>query len=180
MAEKLRSCIGTRGSCSKVRNSSEALPYETAQRGHQEKFLAVGCCGPVHYTQEPGARAAMHTAATCRGQDSPTEENFLLLQCLSSALYRPLSILPANKGKIVSRRTQQSRQCTGDLKLRGRKLITSTHWPPCGEPSRRGANKPVRRYLSSPGERRESDNNLQGAGQNTLGSPAWANRKDTK
>lgn len=69
-----------------------------------------------------------------------------------------------------------------DLKLRGHKLINSTLWSPYGDPSRR-TSRPFRKYLNREDKeerinqyikRRNNDNNLYGARQNTLASPPWA------
>ena len=109
------------------------------------------------------------------------QENTLLLQWLSSALYwQSLALCQPAKEKY---RTQQSRQLTIDLKLRGHKLVTSTLWSPYGDLSRRRASIPVRRYLSREDKegrinkyikRRKNDNNLYDPRQNTLASPPWA------
>lgn len=155
----------------------------------REEFLAAGCpWWQVQYrgrAQDPGAGEAVHSAGTCRMPDIPKRQvNSLLLQWLSSALYwQSLALCQLAKEKY---RTQQSRQFTTDLRLRGHKLINSTLWSPYGDPSRRRASRPVRKYLSREDKeerinqyikRRKNDNNLYGARQNTLASPPWAPEK---
>lgn len=140
----------------KGRNS---LNYEITHRGHRSKGGVSGCCVPlvtVHSrgrAQDPGAGEAGHTAGACRKPGIPKrQENTLLLQWLSSALYWQSSALcQLAKEKY---RAQQSRQLTIDLKLRGHKLITSTLWSPYGDPSRRRASRQVRRYLRREDQRK--------------------------